>query len=576
MKNQLACLAGLILSVTAFGQSFDQTMSQSDVDFNHYSVELTSSEGYVLVGTKFDFSSGSNHNNIHIFEMDASGTVLWEQEIDNSDDDRGLDVAVDANGDFVLCGYTVDNGVQKPYVAKFDPSGVFISDLIIEDLDLGAATNIIYSYNTGDYVVGGFTSSSFDNPLANNSTFTMTIDNSLSGIVWSRFDSGVNNEHASINDIVELSNGYFITGSIDYFGGSGYRQGVLAVFIDFNGFTVADLSFSSSNSSHNGVSAVWDSVDDELFLMSNNSVMHAPQITLFANASSSTPSIVSHYNLNLDPNFQGENPAGFELRFSLFDSNNLVACGYYSTHSLTSSPLLNIHATPWLAEFDKYTGNNVNTVLLDVPSPNFHAHGGGLFSTFAYQQPYIYSPEILTERPDGQGYMFVCAHQISGTVEYSLELVSTRMGSEIDCIYDTGWQPSTNAASAIKSLPLDLVPSITNPNLPAVAVGTPIAPSCGVSNKKESNNAPTEWDQNAGKIFPNPFSYRLQLEIREEVFSANVWVMNSLGEVVYRQNSLSGDVLRLEIDLSDQAPGIYLIRVEDSGRILTSEKVIKQ
>lgn len=431
----------LILSLLATGllsaQNFEKTLSRANTDYNHYSVETAQNGDLILAGTLFE----NGNNSIHVVRMDASGNVLCEQKLNFSADDRALDVMEDPNQRMVVTGYTTSAGIPELIIAQFNSSCACQQNVTVTGVPAGAGTNIIWSDNSQSYIVGGMRADQFTNPMYDNYAVLLEIDPSSLLITNSLELRGPDHHHASINDIIEMPNGYFVTGSID----DGIQlQGVLAAWVDFNLNLSHHVSFESTNSQHVGVSAVYDSGSDNIYLMSNNSAWHNPQITRINGASGSTPSIGGHFIMALDPNYGPTNASGFELRQSIYNSNNLVAAGNFRTHGGSQAN----NAAPWLTEFNKNSGAHVRTIINNAPSTNFHAHGGGTFSTYNGVHPRIFNQEILTVRPDGAGYIYLGPRTVNG--RYGLEVISTDFDHTVnDCLDHTSWSPQSLSAANI-------------------------------------------------------------------------------------------------------------------------------
>ena len=73
------------------------------------------------------------------------------------------------------------------------------------------------------------------------------------------------------------------------------------------------------------------------------------------------------------------------------------------------------------------------------------------------------------------------------------------------------------------------------------------------------------------RIYPNPVSNQLSIEIDKNNQNVNLEIVNSAGQIVYRDNLISKKV----VDMSNFAAGVYLVRLES---IYISEiiKVIKE
>ncbi|MBL4657532.1 MAG: T9SS type A sorting domain-containing protein, partial [Flavobacteriales bacterium] len=81
-----------------------------------------------------------------------------------------------------------------------------------------------------------------------------------------------------------------------------------------------------------------------------------------------------------------------------------------------------------------------------------------------------------------------------------------------------------------------------------------------------------------GVTFPNPSNglFEISLEANEKVQPTDLWIYNSLGQLVY-EHSLKepeGSELKIQVDLTCQTSGIYLISVSTSSVSLFSQRII--
>jgi len=74
-------------------------------------------------------------------------------------------------------------------------------------------------------------------------------------------------------------------------------------------------------------------------------------------------------------------------------------------------------------------------------------------------------------------------------------------------------------------------------------------------------------------VFPNPTNNKVNVLFRNIIFNANIKVFNVTGRCVFETGNQSGQ--KLEIDLSNQSPGIYFIEVHDGENVWVG-KVVRQ
>jgi hypothetical protein len=583
MKKQIfTFMLSILLSDLAIGQSFQTTIHQVGIDFNHYTIETTASGDYMLSGTMFD---ALGHTDIHVLKMDATGAVIWEKIINESDDDRALDLVVDPFGDIIVTGYISPKGVSQSelYVVKLDPLGNIIVDQKVTNFDASAGTNIIYSQATGNYLVGGFYANALAVPLTGNEAMVVEFDNGLNYVNHTQFSFGTN-EGASINDIVETPSGYFVTGSVS----DGAFQLCLAVFLDAALSITSDLSFQSTNSRHIGVSAVYDNALDEICLLSNNSVIHNPQITIISNVSS-IPAITTNYYININSSLGASNPAGFQLKLCPWDPTTLIAAGLFATHNNGSGP--NIHSNLWAIQLDRLTGAEVDGWYWAAPSPNFKAHGGGVFSTFYGQFPYIFNQEILTDRADGNGFVIIAPVEIGS--DFGIDIMTTTNFDHSYCFVqllfsDGVTMPHTGytVRPDFTALDFSTPKAIVDPTTTIHSARCEESMSSAMSQFEDKNTASTKKENQVNTINESDFKAPLLMvsthsskpsviaEVSGKELTGEITLLNSLGQTVYTSSSINGNYYREEINLEGLAKGIYVMKYTDINGQILIEKII--
>ncbi len=570
-KILMVCLAFLGLSNISISQGFERLIYTLGVDHNHYSIETTRSGNYVVAGTQFD---ASGRTDIHVLLLDPNGNTIWERIVDVSNDDRALDVTIGRNDHIVVTGYVTRNPKAELYVFMLDPAGNMVID---RKLDYNivrnqatAGTNIIYNANRDVFIVGGAVLDQVTYPISGNVALLMELDGGLNPTGNTFIYNGSINRHSAINDIVQIDNGYYATGSVGLVGSA--TQGVLSIFLDNALNLTANLSFHSTNSEQNGVSAAYDTNQDYLYLMSNNSVIHNPQITVIRDPNGS-PSIINQYYLELDPTYGQYNAAGFHLKMSPWDPDNLVAMGYYRT-DYPGSTVNGQHATPWIAEFRKDRGDYVLGMIWDAPSTNFHSHGGGTFSTFQGEHPYIFEQEIFTERADGNGFVFISPNDITG--DYAIEVVTTVQSKMQEC-YDEIRYRNINIGAADFHINDDPVSYFNSrPGFPYDDYRSDVDQYCRVpaafilpSDNDATNNNQNSFGEAQGTIhdatadfnvLPNPFTDQITINLLDQKAGGEFVLSNALGQIVYRSGIITNDHYTTRIDMEAFDSGIYFLK----------------
>lgn len=98
---------------------------------------------------------------------------------------------------------------------------------------------------------------------------------------------------------------------------------------------------------------------------------------------------------------------------------------------------------------------------------------------------------------------------------------------------------------------------------------TYIVPDCGQS--RHSSNAITQNTNSEIQIFPNPTSGKFNIFFPKSQSESDITIYDFLGKLIFQKNHASQNPI--EIDLSDQPKGMYLVKVLKDGHISTSKIV---
>lgn len=342
------------------------------------------------------------------------------------------------------------------------------------------------------------------------------------------------------------------------------------------------MSFESTNAEHIGVSAVVDESADQLYLMSNNSVIHNPQITVYDNLTG-TPTLSHEFFLELDTTYGNYNAAGFQLRKSIWNSNALVAMGYYRTKKDAAGNTTS--ALPWIAEFDISTGNQIFGKVWPAPSAEFHSHGGGLLSTFQGESPYIFNQEIFTERVDGAGYIFISP--ITVLTNYSIDLVSFSQ-TALGCLEDNDFDSPSRISRSISTNQYHFNFTNTAPDYTPTNFTVFDDSFCPHHNEPhlirvmdeslEHNNSDFSFSHTGEvntdllEIYPNPFTTGITIFSPGETLNGQLTIMNASGKVVYKTQLNQSNT---DIDLQTLPNGIYFLNYVSENQQMV-KKLIKR
>ncbi|MFT5823175.1 MAG: hypothetical protein ACI8ZM_004435 [Crocinitomix sp.] len=589
IKKILLMSISIWMGCQGFSQPFDKLIFKDRIDRNHYSIETIPDIGYAVAGTEFN----EENNDIHVFVTDLAGNIMWERRIDESDDDRALDLVFTDNK-VVVTGYVNSGPKSELYVVSFDATtGGFLDDFkLISNAEFNQAsggTNIVHNAEENFFIVGGFEATTLKYPLSGNRGLLIKLDASLNLLGTPSYVEGEIRSHTSINDIVQVPDGYFVTGSFGLMPcpGCTVSQVVMAMTITNDLNLMQDLSFHSTNSHQNGVSAVYDSSTDAVYLMSNNSIFHSPQINIITSLSTGTAVHSARFYLPLDPTGGGHNPAGFKLELCPWDRDNLIAAGYYRTDAPGEMPQND--ATPWILEFKKNGNGVVSKLLWPAPSEDFYLHGDNVLSTFVGQQPYVFNQEIFTLRSDEQGIVFISPNTSNAAQNYNIELVTTKYTVLTSCFreLEIEVEPMAVVNQYSKSLTMgEIILPNKEPAFKPTDIVSDVIELCNVEDQNEARNAIDGTDdsnvvQNSGfdqalklNISPNPSSGIFNVELFGKNLNGHLELMNAIGQVVYTSDLLQGDYYVGEIDINNFEEGIYFLTFTN-GQNQLIKKVVK-
>ncbi len=164
-----------------------------------YGVEQTPDRGYVIAG--ITYSSGGGNGDIYLIKLDAAGDSLWAKTYGSSANERGHDIAVAADGGYVIAG----SSNTSVHVFKTDANG----GINWQRNYGGASTDYARSVkltNDGGYIVAGasnsFSGSYFD-------TYMIKL-NATGESLWVRISSNFpHNDYGY--EIIQTNDGGYVT-----------------------------------------------------------------------------------------------------------------------------------------------------------------------------------------------------------------------------------------------------------------------------------------------------------------------------------------------------------------------------
>ncbi len=576
MKTQILLLISVLFTGNIFGQGFQRTIYNPEKDFNHYSIENTKA-GYVCVGTLF----GEENNDIHIVNLRHDGQILWERIIDETKDDRGLDVAVDVKNNIVLTGYISPGGPGFPnlYIAKMDLSGNYIGDRSIVNVppswgheSMTAGTNIIYSKKTETYIVGGIIASKFERPLQYNRALITEFDLNLNLLNQKRIFTG--SKFQSINDIQAVPEGYFITGGIARLGN---RQGVLAAIVDFDLDLVKNFSFDDfTEGKHLGASIVYDGKKDDIYVLSNNETYSNPQVTRLKEVSNEMTWCDDNdirgnsYLLEIDDNGDYK-AAGFKLEKCVWNDKHLIASGYFQKRS---SDYGKSGTIAWIIEFDKITGARVSGMEWTISPANGFTDQGGVLSEYRFSSPLYYTQEMFVPRNDRKGYVIIAPRLIDN--KYSLELLTTSFMNVTDCFKELRFRPIDLDLryECIDQADIDFNQNTPKSYLKKIENKEEIFCNANYTSKSKAEPIVSESlnSNQSITVYPNPANDNISIQLPNGTEKGKIEVINLTGKIILQKDVNTSN---FELKIENLENGLYFIRFNTTNGEVHEGKFIK-
>jgi len=136
---------------------WEKTFGGSNTDMG-FSVKQTKDGGYIIGGNSLSFGSGDY--DFYLIKTDSFGNLVWQRNLGGTKNDFGRAVIEDANGDYIIAGFTnsFGNGEYDIYICKYDTAG----NIIWEKTYGMSGGDWCYSIQKTDdngFILAGFTNS---------------------------------------------------------------------------------------------------------------------------------------------------------------------------------------------------------------------------------------------------------------------------------------------------------------------------------------------------------------------------------------------------------------------------------
>lgn len=493
-------------------------------------------------------------DDIFISKLDPSGNFLWAKQMGgNYYNDDGRSIAIDAAGNVYTSGYFNETVDFDPGVGNYNLTSSGLDDIFISKLD--ASGNFLWAKHMGSasYDEGWSIEIDASGNVYTTGFFSGTVD----------FDPGVGNFNISSSGSNDLfiskldASGNFLwaknIGGTSYVQGNSievdamgnvYTTGYFFGTVDFNpGVGTFNLT---SNGNEDVFISKLNSSGDFLWAkkIGGSSGDYGQAIALDASGNIYTTGFFA-YTVDFDPGpgtFNLSSTGGFQDIFI----SKLDASGNFL----------------WAKQMPG-TGNSASySIKLDAT--------GNVYTTGVFQYTIDFDPNAgianLTSSGGVNTDIFISKLDALGNFLWAIKLGDTLydQGSSIAIdqlgnVYTTGYFIGTS----------DFDPGVGTFNLTSTGDYSDIfiqklsQPTIGINENTTSNNI---------VIYPNPNNGLFKFEISTPIKNTKIQVYNSLGACVYQTSSDRQST----IDLTNQANGLYFVKVMSENKIIATQKIVKE
>ena len=577
MKAKLLFIICLLFSISATSQLFQKNIEFAQGNFANANLAKVNDGTSDIVIASNLLSAASPIPVLKRLQED--GTVVWSKTYNDTSlaNARFFDIVNYFDLIFVVGSIDV-NGVKKVFAAQIEAqSGDILDDkyydivntsfnstgfnVIISNTDATGDTNP----NLGLLITGFFGNCPNADPNCSfNLGFALRTDLSLNELWTTEVGSSVtgNLNYDLVNGAVETSDGFVLTGSATGELNGNIQAGVLIHKIDFEGNFVWDNSYIFGNSRDVSVDGYYDSVNDEVFLLTNFSVWHHFGVTVVDNANGTINAAKSWYVNEVSNNLDFY---GFSLVESLSSPNNLIVYGYRRDYFDGTD---NNQSNIIIYEFDKATGNEVGTSYQYLAP--FQETQPEPYNLWTGQLPLIYYPDMAIIDSDATTPIHYTVGYRNGDAANgglaNIEFINVDALKRNACdhiIIDY----TRNALGTV-----DFITNVSSALVTTVDNAMSLNDTAITLNVDSCSTPLSVIDQNKTeiKLYPNPASSHVFLGNAEV---SKIRIMDIQGKKVFETNSYNKNE---GIFIGNLKSGIYFISVEASGKTSDNLKLIKK
>jgi hypothetical protein len=203
------------------------------------SVQQTSDEGYIIVGSTYSFGSEDGQNDVWLIKTDENGDTTWTKTYTKTSEELsnecGFSVQQTSDGGYIITGYTgnMATGLFDVYLLKTDASGDTTWTKTFGEADYIDIGFSVQQTSDGGYVIAGVTTSYGEGEV--DVWLIKTDENGDTN--WTRTFGGTENDEG--NSVQQTSDGgYIIAGGTTSYGeGTPDSPNVYLIKTDANGDT---------------------------------------------------------------------------------------------------------------------------------------------------------------------------------------------------------------------------------------------------------------------------------------------------------------------------------------------------
>lgn len=577
MKAKLLFIICLLFSISATSQLFQKNIEFAQGNFANANLAKVNDGTSDIVIASNLLSAASPIPVLKRLQED--GTVVWSKTYNDTSlaNARFFDIVNYFDLIFVVGSIDV-NGVKKVFAAQIEAqTGDILDDkyydivnasfnstgfnVIISNTDATGDTNP----NLGLLITGFFGNCPNADPNCSfNLGFALRTDLSLNELWTSEVGSSVigNLNYDFVNGAIETNDGFVLTGSATGDLNGNIQAGVLIHKIDFEGNFVWDNSYIFGNSRDVSVDGYYDSVNDEVFLLTNFSVWHHFGVTVVDNANGAINAAKSWYVNEVSNNLDFY---GFSLVESLSSPNNLIVYGYRRDYFDGTD---NNQSNIIIYEFDKATGNEVGTSYQYLAP--FQETQPEPYNLWTGQLPLIYYPDMAIIDSDATTPIHYTVGYRNGDAANgglaNIEFINVDALKRNACdhiIIDY----TRNALGTV-----DFITNVSSALVTTVDNAMSLNDTAITLNVDSCSTPLSVIDQNKTeiKLYPNPASSHVFLGNAEV---SKIRIMDIQGKKVFETNSYNKNE---GIFIGNLKSGIYFISVEASGKTSDNLKLIKK